>query len=413
MLLPRAFRLASFGLPLALFACDGGGDITSSTGGGGSGGNGGSTGGQGGASTGGSATTSTGPTGGGGGGGAGGSGPTGTPMAYVGTQDGKIRVLSLDKASGALSPVQEVDAGTNPSFLAFAPDGKYLYSVDEGQDALGSFAIDGATGQLTPLNSAPCGGNGPAHVAVDATGNHVFGVNYGSGDVRRINVTVDGSFGAGVTDLSTGANAHQIVLDASNQFAFVPNKGTDTVSQLVFDAATGQLDFNQPPSVSLPAGSGPRHLAFHPSAPFAYVIHEIDDKVTAFPFDARKGTLGAPIQTISTLPAGVDGGSNTCAEIAFGVSGKHLYGSNRGHDSIVIYDVNTNSGMMTLVGHQPTGGAVPRHFSVEPSGEILLVGNQGSDDVRTFRIDPQAGTLTELSTLPLPAGPSFVGVLYL
>jgi 6-phosphogluconolactonase len=408
----RSCLVASLALPFVLLACDGDGSTTSSAGGGGAGG---SAGGAAGSAAGGSAgsTSTTDPTGGGGAGGAGGSGPTGTPMAYIGAEDGKIRVFSLDKVSGALSPVQEIDAGSNPSFLAFAPDRKALYAVDEGQDALRSFAIDGATGQLTPLNSAPCGGNGPAHVAVDATGKYVFGVNYGSGDLRMIGTAVDGSFGAGVTDLFTGANAHQIVLDAENRFAFVPNKGADTVSQLVFDAATGQLDFNQPSSVSLPAGSGPRHMAFHPSAPFAYIIHELDDKVTTFPFDAQNGTLGAPVQTVPTLPGGVDGGGNTCAEIAFGASGNYLYGSNRGHDSIVIYSVNPRSGMLTLVGHQPTGGQRPRHFSIEASGEILLVGNQNSDEVRTFRIDPGAGTLTELSVLSLPAGPAFVGVLYL
>ncbi len=410
---PRRLFLASLALPLALLACDGGGGSTSSTGGGGSGGSTAGTAGTGGGGSGGTSTSSTASTGGGGAGGSGGGGPTGTPMAYVGTQDGKIRVFTLDKASGALTPVQEVDAGANPSFLAFAPDKKALYAVDEGADALQSFAIAPATGELTALNSAPCGGYGPAHIAVDATGQFVFGVNYGSGNVRMIGTTVDGSFGAGVKDLDTGANAHQIVLDAGNHFAFVPNKGANTVSQLVFDAATWDFSLNQPPSVAFPAGSGPRHLVLHPSAPFAYVIHELDDKITVLPFDAQTGTLGASLQTISTLPSGVDGAGNTGAEIAFGASGQHLYASNRGHDSIVIYNVNAQSGLLTLVGHQPTVGATPRHFSVEASGEILLVGNQGSDEVRTFRVDPAAGTLTPLATLALPAGPSFVGVLYL
>ena len=415
---PQAARLSlvALALPLAALACDGGADSTSSPGGGGSTGSTTNTGGGGGN---GGSTSSTAPAGGSGGStsstaqtGGGGTGPTGTPIAYVGTQDGLIRVFTLDRPSGALTPVQEVDAGSNPSFLAFAPDKKTLYSVDENEDALRSFAV-AATGELTPLNSAPSGGFGPTHVAVDATSKFVFGVNYGSGNVRLIGTTLDGSFGAGVNDIDTGANAHQLVLDASNHFAFVPNAGADTVSQLVFDAATFSLTKNTPPSVPFPPGSGPRHMVLHPTAPFAYVIHETDDKITALPFDPQKGTLGTPLQTLSTLPDDANGDTNTCAEIALGPSAKYLYGSNRGHDSIAIFSVNAQSGMLTLVGHQPTGGSKPRHFSIEESGEILLVGNQASNTVKTFRIDEAAGTLTELSTLPLPAGPSFVGVLYL
>lgn len=143
------------------------------------------------------------------------------------------------------------------------------------------------------------------------------------------------------------------------------------------------------------------------------MIRENDDKVTAFDHDGQKGTLGAAKQTLSTLPDGAPGGANTCAEIAFGASGKHLYGSNRRNDSIVIFDVDAASGAMTLVGHQPSGGSTPRHFSIEASGQILLVGNQGTDNVVTFRIDAATGTLTELTTTSLPAGPGFVGVLYL
>jgi len=344
-------------------------------------------------------------------GGAGG-GITGTPFAYVGAGDGKIRVMSLDKQAGTLSLVQEIDGGANPSFLAVSPDKRALYAVNEGSDELAAFSIDGATGKLTFKNRVSSNGAGPAHVALDAAGSYVFGVNYGGGNATMIKRNADDSLGAAMLTLSTGKNAHEIVFDPSNKYAFVPNLGSDNVSQLVFDAKAGTLVFNATPSAALPAGAGPRHMAFHPSSPYAYVIHEFDDKVTAFSFDPLTGRL-APIQTISTLPNGADGSKNTCAEIAFGASGRFLYGSNRGHDSIVILDVDPKSGMMSLVGHQATGGSTPRHFSIEPSGEVLLVGNQISSNVVTFRVDTNTGKLTQLATTPLLAGPAFVGVIYL
>jgi len=344
-------------------------------------------------------------------GGAGG-GITGTPFAYVGAGDGKIRVMILDKQAGTLSLVQEIDGGNNPSFLALSKDKRALYAVNEGSDELASFSIDAATGKLAFKNRVPSNGAGPAHIALDATGAYVFGVNYGGGSVTMRKRNPDDSLGASWLTLPTGQNAHQIVFAPSNQYAFVPNLGSDNVSQLVFDAQAGTLAFNATPSASLPAGSGPRHMVFHPSSPYAYVIHEIDDMVTAFAFESMTGRL-LPVQTISTLPVGQSGANNTCAEIAFGASGRYLYGSNRGDDSIVIFDVNPQSGMMSLVGHQATGGSTPRHFSIEPSGEVLLVGNQQSNNVVTFRVDAATGKLTMLATTPLPAGPAFVGVIYL
>ncbi len=337
----------------------------------------------------------------------------GASMVYVAAQDGKIHVLALDKPSGTLSPVQDIDAGVTPSFLAFSADKKNLYSVDQSQDTIRSYSIDGVTGELTSLGSAPSGGSQPTHVAVEATGKYVFVANMGSGGVRMIITAVGGGFGAGVKDISTGGLAHQVVFDATNKFAFVPNLGGGTVSQLVVDTGAFNVTYNSPSSVSLPAGAGPRHMALHPTAPYAYVIRETDDSVTVFPLNAPQGTLGASIQTISTLPAGVDGGSNSAANVAFDPSGKHLYGSNRGHNSIVIYDVDPQTGMLTLVGHQPAGGSTPRHFAIDPSGQILVVGNQGSNEVRTFAIDPAAGTLTPLSTLSLPGAPWCVGAISL
>lgn len=338
---------------------------------------------------------------------------TGAPVAYVGAGDGMIRVYSVDLDTGALSLIEEVDAGPGPSFLAFTPDRRALYAVNEGSDQLASFTIDPGSGKLTFKSRVPSNGGFPAHVAVDATGRYLLGANYLGGNITMIALLPDRSLGGEVTTLSTGAHAHQAVIDAANRFVFVPNQGADTVSQLVLDAERGTLVFNVVPAISLPAGSGPRHMVFHPSAPFAYVIHEDDDRVTAFPYDLHKGTLGPSLQSISTLPEGVSGADNTGAEIAFGASGRCLYASNRGHDSIAVFSVDPRAGTITPVGHAPTGGRKPRHFSLEPSGELLLVANQASCEVATFRVNQVTGALTPLSTTPLPAGPTFVEMLYL
>lgn len=342
-------------------------------------------------------------------GGGGGSEP-GRPFAYVGSDDGKIRVFSVDLASGALAPIQTVDAGQNPSFLAFAPDHRGLYAVDENASQLLAFALDPNDGTLSFLNQVSSNGSGPAHVAVDPSGGFVFGVNYGSGDVTMVRRNADQSLGATVATLSTGANAHQIVFDPSSHFAFVPDKGSDDIAQLVFDAKAPSIGFNSTPSTPMPGGSGPRHIVFHRTAPFAYVIRENDDKVTALAFDTKAGTL-MPIQTLSTLPNGVDGAANTCAEIAFGASGKFLYGSNRGDDSIAIFSVDAGTGMMTAVGHAKSGGATPRHFSIDATSGLMLVANQGSGSVVTFRIDAAQGTLTALMTTAVSGHPAFAGIL--
>lgn len=339
-----------------------------------------------------------------------GGGPAGRPFAYVGASDDKIHVFRVDPATGALTPASEIDAGSGPSFLAFSPDHHSLYAVNEGSDELAAFAIDASTGALTFLNRVSSNGAGPAHVAVDATGGVVFGVNYGGGNLTMLGVSPSGALGAPIVTMSTGKNAHELALDPSNHFAFVPNLGVDDVSQLLFDAPGKTLVANATPTVATAAGAGPRHMAFHPSAAFAYVIGETNDTMTAMAFDAALGRL-SPIQTLSTLPMGVNGDTNTCAEVAFGKSGRFLYGSNRGHDSIVIFDVNETTGLMTLVGHQLTGGSAPRHFSIDPSGSFLYVGNQQSKEIVSFRIDPTTGKLTELFTTPLAGGPGFVGVI--
>lgn len=360
----------------------------------------------------------------GGSGGAAGSGPgqvEGRPFVYVGTFDDAIYVFRLNVESGALTPVgAPVSANPNPAFLAFAPSGRVLVAVNEADDvdgfgagAVSSFRIDAATGELSFVNRVSSTGAGPAHVAVDQTGKFALVANYNGGNIAVLPLAANGTLSNAVdgADHGDGAQSHQVMLDPSNRFLFVPNKGRSDVAQYRFNADSGGITPNEPAAVALAQGAGSRHLAFHPSGAFAYVINELDDTVTALTFDAQSGTL-EQLQTLSTLPDGVNGGSNTGAEIQVSASGRFVYGSNRGHDSIVIYAVDPATGRLSVLGHQPTGGGTPRSFQLEPSGKLLLVANQDSNEVVTFRVDAQSGLLTELSTTTAPS-PSFVGVLYL
>lgn len=387
---------------------------TAGSGGASSGGDGAAGAGQGGAAAGGS----------GGSGGAAGSGPgqvEGRPFVYVGTFDDAIYVFRLNVESGALTPVgAPVSANPSPAFLAFAPSGRVLVAVNEADDvdgsgagAVSSFRIDAATGELSFVNRVSSTGAGPAHVAVDQTGKFALVANYNGGNIAVLPLAANGTLSNAVdgADHGDGAQSHQVMLDPSNRFLFVPNKGRSDVAQYRFNADSGDITPNEPAAVALAQGAGSRHLAFHPSGAFAYVINELDDTVTALAFDAQSGTL-EQLQTLSTLPDGVNGGSNTGAEIQVSASGRFVYGSNRGHDSIVIYAVDPATGRLSVLGHQPTGGGTPRSFHLEPSGKLLLVANQDSNEVVTFRVDAQSGLLTELSTTTAPS-PSFVGVLYL
>lgn len=340
-------------------------------------------------------------------------------FAYVGSFQNVIRVYAVDIETGVLTAQgAPVEASPSPAFLALSPDGEHLYAVNEADDvdgtgagAVSAFRIDAATGGLTFINRVSSGGAGPAHVTVDHTGKFVLVANYNGGTFSVLPIAAGGGLGARVSgaDHGGGAQAHQVVLDPANRFVFVANKGRSDVSQYRFDAESGAVTPNAPPELDLAPGAGTRHLAFHPTLPFAYIINELDDTVTVASFAPSTGALTV-VETLPTLPAGVDGGQNSCAEIQVAPSGQFVYGSNRGHDSIVIYAVNAATGRLTLVGHQPTGGDTPRSFQIDPSGRLLLVANQDSSSIVSFRVDGATGSLTELSRADVPS-PAFVGVL--
>lgn len=337
-------------------------------------------------------------------------------LVYFGTYTGEksqgIYVSRLNLQTGALSPPELAAEAANPSFLALHPTRDLLYAVNEigqyeGQPTgtVSAFSLDRTTGRLTLLNRQPSRGAGPAHLVVDPSGRHVLVANYGGGSVAALPIAADGSLqpassavqhkGSSVNpDRQKGPHAHAIQTGPDNRFAYVPDLGLDQVLIYRFDSAKGTLAPNDPPHAALPPGSGPRHIAFHPRGRLAFVINELTCTITAFEVDATRGAL-TPVHTISTLPAGepVQKGYST-AEVLVHPSGRFVYGSNRGHDTIVVFSLDEQTGRLSHVQHEPTQGRTPRNFSIDPTGAFLLAANQRSDSVVVFRIDQQTGRLT-------------------
>ena len=334
-------------------------------------------------------------------------------LVYVGTYtrgDSKgIYIYRMDTSSGALTPVGVTDAGPNPSFLAVHPNHRFLYAVNEIAEYEGektgsitAFSVDPRTGNLGFLNRQSSLGSIPCHLVVDAAGKNVLLANYTGGNVSVLPILSGGKLGTATSvrqhhgssinpTRQTGPRAHSINLDAANRFAVAADLGIDQVLVYRFDGVKGKLSPNDPPSVSVKPGAGPRHFAFHPNKPYAYVINELDSTVTAFTYDAKRGVLES-IQTISTVPKGFKGVTHT-AEVQVHPSGRFVYGSNRGHDSIAMFKVNDTTGKLTSMGQEPTGGKTPRNFGIDPSGRYLIAANQDSDTLVVFRIDAVAGRL--------------------
>ena len=291
-----------------------------------------------------------------------------------------------------------------PSFLAITPT--TVYAVSESNSRVGAYAIDPASGALSLINDASAGGSGPAHISVDRSGGHVLVANYGDGSVATLAIRGDGGVAAPHT-YAVGKNAHMIITDPSNHYAFVPCLGSGYVAQLVFDAATGELVPNAVPHLDTAAGAGPRHLAFAPDGNHAYLINETSSTLSALAFDAATGRLTA-LQTLSTRAAGATG-NNTGAEVWVHPSGGFAYASNRGDNTIGVFAV-AGDGTLSLAGHAPTLGRTPRDFTIDPTGARLYVANQDSNNVVPFAIDRQTGMPTPIAAPVTVMSPAFVGI---
>jgi 6-phosphogluconolactonase len=333
---------------------------------------------------------------------------------YIGTYTGPksqgIYAARLDSSTGKLSDLELAAKTANPSFLAIHPTKRFLYAVGETssvggkkEGAVTAFGLETKTGRLTLLNQQASGGGGPCHLAIDRSGKCVLVANYGTGSIAVLPIATDGQLAEAKTVIQhrgssinaqrqAGPHAHFITTDPANRLVLACDLGLDKVLVYRLDAAQGTLTVNDPPFAAVKPGSGPRHLAFHPNGHWVYLINEMGSTMTAFEFEPNRGAL-TELQTISTLPEGFRG-NNTCAEVQVSPSGKFVYGSNRGHDSIAVFAVDPQSGKLSYVEHQFTQGKAPRYFGIDPTGQWLLAANQDSNSIVVFHIDPKTGRLT-------------------
>ena len=336
-------------------------------------------------------------------------------FVYVGTytQQGStsqgVYAYRFDPDGAKLTPIGLVAQTINPSFLAVHPNHQFLYAVNEvgnykGQKsgAVSAFSIDRTTGKLTLLNEVASGGADPCYVSVDKGGKYVLVANYTGGSIAAFPILADGRLGepsAFIQHAGHGTNpqrqegphAHSIDLSPDNHFAIVDDLGLDETVVYKFDGVKGSLTPNDPAFAKAPPGAGPRHFAFRPDGKFAYVINEMGSTVSVFAYDTA-GVL-RPLQTISTLPKDFTA-LDESAEIAVHPSGKFLYASNRGHDSLAVFAIDPSKGTLTLVEYAPTKGQSPRNFAIDPSGTLIFVANEKSDNLVLFRINQQTGRLT-------------------
>ena len=340
-------------------------------------------------------------------------------LVYVGTYTGqkskgiylyKLKLKGLDVSQNqTLVPLGLAAEIASPSFLEIDPERRLLFTVNEVNELDGrrsggvsAFSIDPSTGKLTLLNQRASMGTGPCHLVLDKERRNLLVANYGSGSVAVLPVGADGRLGeASDVEQHTGnsvnprrqegPHAHCVTFDPAGRFLFVCDLGLDKIMIYRFDAEQGKLTSHEPAFATVKPGAGPRHMAFRPDGRFAYVINELDSTITAFAYDAQAGKL-TEVQTVSTLPPHFDG-SNTTAEIAVHPNGKYVYGSNRGHESVVLFEIDKDAGTLTYVEEQSTGGKTPRHFGLDRKGEHLIIANQNTDTLLVCRIDGGNGRL--------------------
>jgi 6-phosphogluconolactonase len=336
-------------------------------------------------------------------------------LLYVGTytesgrRDG-IYLIRMDRRSGKLLQVGSVDAGANPSFLAIHPNGRVLYAVNEVETyngkpsgAVSAFAIARETGALTRRNEQPSEGGAPCFVSVDRTGAVILVANYVGGSIAMLPIQADGALapatkviqhtGSGpIADRQSAPHAHCIVADPSNRFALAADLGADRVFVYHLDLDGKSLLHVEGGDAVMRSGAGPRHIAFHPTLPLVFIANELDSTVATLRFDAERGKL-SPLDTRSTVPVGWTG-TNYPADIHVAPSGRTLYVSNRGHNSIAVFSVAKSPGALALDQVISTEGDWPRNFTLDPTGRWLLVANQRSDSIVVFGRDQESGRLT-------------------
>lgn len=353
-------------------------------------------------------------------------------FVYVGTYTNHgskgIYAYRFDPARGQFTSLGLAAESVQPSFLAVAPNSRFLYAVNEiesfnGQPAgaLSAFAIEPNTVKLSLLNQVSSRGEDPAHVILDRTGRYALVSNYTSGSIAVFPILPDGRLGEASAfvqhqgssvnpERQKGPHAHAIAISPDNRFAMVADLGLDEIIVYPFDAAKGTLGKAAQVMKTAP-GAGPRHLVFDLSGRFFYLINELNSTVVSYAYDPSSGQLRES-QAVSTLPRGF-AGANTTAEIEVHPSGRFIFASNRGDDSIAVFAVEPKRGTLTLVETDSTRGKTPRYFALDPTGTWLLAANQDSDEIVVFRVNPDTGHLTatgEVLHVPSPVCVKFVPI---
>ena len=345
-------------------------------------------------------------------------------IAYFGTytrgETGSqgIYAYRLNLDSGKMTEVGLVAKIADPSFLTIHPNNHYLYSVNERdglQGGVSAFAIDPRTGKLQLLNQLSARGIATCYVSLDPTGRMLVVTNYSSGTVVSFPLRKDGRLAEAVSTIQHKGmrqpHPHSVNFSPDNRFVIIPDVGTDKVYVYRTNLVTAKLEPNIPPAVKVKSESGPRHLTFHPSGKICYVINEAGNTVTVFKWHSHSGVL-EEIQLIPTLPKSFSG-TNYTAEVIIHPSGKFLYGSNRGHDSIAVFGIDTLDGKLTALEHTSTQGKTPRNFNLDPTGKLLFALNQKSNTVVTFSVNKKTGKLTptgQILSVPSPSCLRWVSV---
>ncbi|MFD0679122.1 MULTISPECIES: lactonase family protein [unclassified Paenibacillus] len=327
--------------------------------------------------------------------------------SYAGKESPGIYIYHFDEEKEELSFIEFVSGLKDPSFMKLSPKHETLYAFSQAEgetvkSAAVAYRIEAGTGKLNLLGQQFTADKSSTHINTDHAEQFLMLVSYSGGTLSLLPLSKDGQIGELCDQVKhegssimpkrqESAHPHSIYTDPSDQFVVVPDLGLDKIMVYRLDRAEGKLIPHD--EVHLTPGSGPRHMTFHPTLDYAYVIQELSSTLTVLSYDRQAGKL-EPVQIVNTLPEQYDGSDNSCAEVQVSPCGSFLYGSNRGHDSIVVFSIDPQTGMLTLVDHTSTLGSHPRHFSLTPSGRYLFAANKDSDSVQLFKVDLASGKLT-------------------
>jgi len=305
---------------------------------------------------------------------------------------------------------------TNPSYLTISKNKKFLYAVNElgpndgDSGTVEAYQIDSQTKDLKLIDKVKTDAFAPCHVTVDPNNQIAFVSNYVGGMVNVFPLLENGTFkenslnmqlkGKGTTDRQEASHPHSATFSPDHKYIYVADLGTDKITGLTINYEKEEVLPTKESKTIMQAGAGPRHMSFHPNGKIGYVVNELDATINTFDYDASTGSLTQK-QSISTLPEGFSE-SNLCADIHVHPSGKFVYASNRGHNSIAIFKVDEKTGTLSFIQTESTKGDFPRNFAIDPSGEFLWVANQNSDSIFIFKINNQTGALTEVGNVEIP-----------